>query len=110
MVGPQVDRKAGQIEVGPDDRRAAHATQGRGHASSRGPSAGPTASSTAAANVGAGTKLRRTALGSDRISSVTSSSRSPGTDQSKASGSIRATAASGTWTVTPSDSAPGSKR
>ena len=37
---------------------------------------------------GAGTRFRRTALGSDRISSVASSSRNPGTCQLKGPGSI----------------------
>ena len=92
----------GGTSTGPDRSSSAAST------SSSGPSAGPIFSSTEAAQLGAGMKLRRIALGSERISSVTSSWRSPGTCQSKPSGSTWLSTARGTWTVTPSASLPGS--
>ena len=63
-----------------------------------------------AATEGTGTSARRTSLGSERISVVTSSPRSAGTSQSKPSARSRGRTLSGTWTVTPSCSLPGSKR
>ena len=92
----------GGTSTGPARWRTAAST------SSNGPSAGPIFSSDEAAQLGAGMKLRRIALGSERISSVTSSWRSPGTCQSKPSGSTWLSTARGTWTVTPSASLPGS--
>ena len=80
----------------------------RPRTSSSGPSAGPIRARAEVAQLGAGMKLRRIALGSDRISSVTSSWRSPGTCQSKPSGSTWLSTARGMWTVTPSASLPGS--
>ncbi|KZX19702.1 hypothetical protein ACH61_03202 [Rathayibacter tanaceti] len=58
----------------------------------------------------AGTTFRRRCLGSALIIAVTSSARSPGTSQSKPSGVTRGSSASGTCTVTPSSSVPGSNR
>ena len=66
--------------------------------------------STARAVSGAGTKLRRRSFGSDRISAVTSSSRSAGTCQANSSPPNRASTSTGTCTVTPSSAAPGSNR
>ncbi len=64
--------------------------------------------SAARAKSGAGTKLRRTAFGSDLIQAVTSSSRRPGICQSKPSAVTWLSTGSGMWTVTPSASLPGS--
>ena len=71
---------------------------------------GSIAASTARAVSGAGTKLRRRSFGSDRMSAVTSSSRSAGTCQANSSPPSRASTSTGTCTVTPSSAAPGSKR
>ena len=60
------------------------------------------------ATSGAGTSSRRTILGSDRISSVTSSSRRPGTCQENSSGLAWLSVFSGMSMVTPSASLPGS--
>jgi hypothetical protein len=62
----------------------------------------------ALARSGAGMKLRRSCLGSDRISAVASSSRSPGTCQSKPRATTWLSDAIGMCTVTPSTSLPGS--
>ena len=59
---------------------------------------------------GPGTKLRRNSFGSERISAVTSSSRKAGTCQANSSPPRRASTSTGTCTVTPSSTAPGSKR
>ena len=72
------------------------------------PVPGVSAPSTARAVSGTGTKLRRTALGSDRISAVTSSSRRPGICQSKPVGVNCPSSGSGMCTVTPSAAVPGS--
>ncbi len=80
----------------------------RSSASSSGSSPGTDAARNSRATFGAGTKLTRSCLGSDRISATTSSSRSPGTCQEKASGSTRLRAVTGTSTVSPSSAAPGS--
>ncbi len=71
---------------------------------------GSRVASTARAVSGAGTKLRRRSFGSERISAVTSSSRSAGTCQANSSPPRRASTSTGTCTVTPSSSAPGSNR
>ena len=60
------------------------------------------------ATFGAGTSSRRTFFGSERISSVTSSSRRPGTCQENSSGRAWLSVLSGMSMVTPSDSLPGS--
>ena len=73
-------------------------------------SPGRSSASTARAVSGAGTKLRRRSFGSERISAVTSSSRSAGTCQANSSPPNRASTSTGTCTVTPSSAAPGSKR
>ena len=62
---------------------------------------------TARAVSGAGTNARRRSLGSDLISSVTSSSRRPGTCQLSSSALTWLSAASGMSTVTPSSGSPG---
>ena len=64
--------------------------------------------STSRATSGAGTNSRRSALGSDRISSVTSSWRRPGTCQENSSGVAWFSVFSGMSIVTPSASVPGS--
>ena len=64
---------------------------------------------TSRATSGAGTSSRRSDLGSDRIISVTSSARSPGTCQENSAGLTWLSRLSGMSTVTPSVSLPGSK-
>ncbi len=63
-----------------------------------------------AAQSAAGTTWRRMDFGRARSSAVISSSRIPGTCQSKPSGRSCASSASGTTAVTPSSAAPGSNR
>jgi hypothetical protein len=63
---------------------------------------------TASAQSGTGTKLVRSCLGRARISAITTSLRSPGTDQPKSAASSLLSSGSGTRTVTPSAAAPGS--
>ena len=62
------------------------------------------------ATSGTGTSGLRSSFGSERMSVVTSSGRKAGTSQSKPIGRSAPSAFSGTWTVTPSSGAPGSKR
>ena len=81
----------------------------RASASSSGSLRGFIAASAAAATSGTGTSGRRRSFGSERISAVTSSGRSAGTSQSKPIGLSCGSSLSGTWTVTPSRAAPGSK-
>ena len=81
----------------------------RSSASSSGSSPAGTAARNSRALLGAGTKLTRRFLGSDRISAVTSSSRRPGTFQLNWSASTRFRVATGTSIVRPSSAAPGSK-
>ena len=79
---PQVPRQLGQI---PGVARHAHPAQRPQLAADgvgRSPDGSPRRATTSRATSGAGTRSRRSALGSDRISAVTSSSRSPGTCQS----------------------------
>ena len=64
----------------------------------------------ARAKSGAGTKLRRSALGSDRIIAAALSSKKPGASQVSRAGSSALSRCSGTATVMPSSTAPGSKR
>ena len=64
----------------------------------------------AAVTSASGCSSLRYAFGSAFTSAVTSSSRMPGTCQSKPSWRTRLSTASGTWTSTPSSIAPGSKR
>ncbi len=64
---------------------------------------------TTRATSGAGTRSRRSALGSDLIISVTSSVRSPGTCQENSAGLTWLSLLSGISTVTPSAWLPGSK-
>ncbi len=86
------------------------ASSSRPSAASSGSRWGLRRATTCAATSGAGTSSRRSALGSERMSSVTSSLRNEGTSQSNPAGWICPSASSGTATVTPSRSLPGSKR
>ena len=79
-------------------------------ASAKRPLRGFSAACTSAATSGTGTSRRRASLGSERISAITSSSRNAGTSQSKPASRSCGSTFSGTCTVTPSCSAPGSKR
>ena len=79
----------------------------RARTSSSGPSAGEMPASASRARSGAGTRWRRSALGSERTRAVTRSSRWPGTCQSNPSDRTWLSTASGTCTVTPSSGAPG---
>ena len=88
-------------------RRAAPRARARARRAAARCAASP-ASSTAAATSGTGTSDRRSSLGSERISAVTSSGRSAGTSQSKPIGLSCGNHFSGTCTVTPSRAAPGS--
>ena len=81
----------------------------RSRASSSGSAPGGVASRNSRAVLGAGTIATRRFFGSERISSVTSSSRSPGTSHEKSSASMRLRVATGTSMVSPSSAAPGSK-
>ena len=68
------------------------------------------ASAKARAKSGAGTKLRRSALGSERINAVALSATKPGASHDSCAGSSALSRCSGTATVMPSSTAPGSKR
>ena len=102
--GSLVRSQASRGTFTPRSDRSSRAT-----ASRRSPDGCPRRATTSRATSGAGTRSRRSALGSDRIISVTSSARSPGTCQENSAAFTWLSLLSGMSTVTPSVSLPGSK-
>ena len=97
----------GQIPRVPRDLHAAEAAELRAERVQQAPVRLAQPGATARAVSGAGTNARRRSLGSDLMSSVTSSSRRPGTCQLSSSPLTWLSAASGMSTVTPSSRSPG---
>ena len=90
---------------------ASDPADGGGHlGSAASPSQSVSSAAICLATSGAGPSVRRTALGSERISASTFSATRPGTSHASRSSVTWASPSRGTVSVMPSRSAPGSKR